>query len=297
MTPPPLANVLQPLIDAFEAVLTFFHDSVGFGWGASIIALTVVVRAALLPLAIKQYHSMQGLARVAPQLKALQEKYKDDRQRLQQETMRFYQENKVNPFGSCLPLLAQMPVFIALFYLLQDDLRKDICPELNRRFVENPKPCGETGASQFLFIPDITNKATGVVLITLMVLYVGSQLISSVLMATTADRTQRMIFIALPFVFIPFIMSFPAGLIVYWITTNLWTVVQQYTIRRLVGHIQPQPAAVPAGARSAAPPTRRPRPADNPSDGASAQASARPRGSAPPPPPPRKKKKRSGRRR
>src|SRR3954462_8428010 len=176
----PLANILQPLIDVFESVLLFFHDNVGFSWGLSIIALTIVVRAALVPLTLKQFKSMQALQRLSPEIKALQEKYKDDKQRQQQEMMKFYQENKVNPFSSCLPLLLQMPVFISLFYMLRKDLRHDICPSINPPSVPNPKPCGSTDASQFFFIPDITNRATGAVLVTLLVLYVGSQLISSI---------------------------------------------------------------------------------------------------------------------
>src|ERR671933_2041525 len=121
------ANPIQPLIDAAKAVLDFFHDSVGLGWGTSIIALTVVVRAALIPLTLRQFKSMQSLQRLAPEIKALQAKYKDDKQRLNQEMMKFYQENKVNPFGSCLPLLLQMPVFLSLFYMLRKDLKIDIC--------------------------------------------------------------------------------------------------------------------------------------------------------------------------
>src|SRR3954465_3934760 len=123
-----LANVLQPLIDVFESILKFFHDSVGFSWGWSIIALTIVVRAALVPLTVKQFKSMQALQKLQPEIKKLQAKYKDDKQRLNQEMMKFYQENKVNPLGSCLPLIAQMPVFISLFYMLRRDLKHDICP-------------------------------------------------------------------------------------------------------------------------------------------------------------------------
>src|SRR5205809_4984814 len=96
----------------------------------SIIALTVVVRAALIPLTLKQFKSMQALQRLQPEIKELQAKYKDDKQRLNQEMMKFYQENKVNPLGSCLPLVAQMPVFIALFYMLRTDLKHDICPRI-----------------------------------------------------------------------------------------------------------------------------------------------------------------------
>src|SRR5215217_294441 len=107
------ANVLQPLIDFFEAFLLFFHDTVGMGWGASIVALRVVVRAALLPLTLKQFKSMQNMVKFQPEIKRLQERYKGDRERLNQEMMKFYRENKVNPFASCLPLVAQLPVFLA----------------------------------------------------------------------------------------------------------------------------------------------------------------------------------------
>ena len=233
------ANVLQPLIDFFEAFLLFFHDNVGMGWGASIVALTVVVRAALLPLTLKQFKSMQNMVKFQPEIKRLQERYKGDRERLNQEMMKFYRENKVNPFASCLPLVAQLPVFLALFYMLRTDLRLDICPGINPPGTSNPKPCGSGGGGEFLFIPDLTDKATGGVLITLVVLYVGSQLLSTILMSTATDRTQRMIFLALPFVFVIFVINFPAGLLVYWITTNLWTIVQQAIVRKRLGPMRP----------------------------------------------------------
>ena len=106
------ANIFQPLIDVFESVLKFFHNSVGVGWGVSIVLLTILIRALLVPLTLKQFKSMQSLQRLQPELKALQAKYKDDKQRQQQELMKFYKENKVNPLGSCLPLVAQLPVFV-----------------------------------------------------------------------------------------------------------------------------------------------------------------------------------------
>src|SRR4030088_1922329 len=124
------ANIFQPLIDVFETVLKFFHNNIGVGWGLSIVLLTVLIRALLLPLTLKQFHSMQALQRLQPELKALQAKYKDDKQRQQQELMKFYKENKVNPLGSCLPLVAQLPVFISLFYMLRSNLRTDICPKV-----------------------------------------------------------------------------------------------------------------------------------------------------------------------
>ena len=177
------ANILQPLIDVANEVLKFFHDSAGLSWGMSIIALTVVTRALLIPLTYRQLKGMRALQALQPQIKEIQAKYKNDRQRMQQEMMRFYQENKVNPFASCIPLLAQLPVFITLFYLLQNELPDDIGCK-----------AGECGSeASFLFINDLTAKATGGELIALLVLYVGTQLISGLVMAITADKSQRTI--------------------------------------------------------------------------------------------------------
>jgi YidC/Oxa1 family membrane protein insertase len=233
------ANPLQPLIDLFESILKIFHDHVGFGWGLSIIVLTVCVRACLLPLTFKQFKSMQSLARHQPEIKKLQERYKGDKERLNQEMMKFYRENKVNPFASCLPLVAQLPVFLSLYYMLRKDLRIDICPEINPPGTKNPVPCGPGEDAGFLFIHDLTNKATGLVLVTLIVLYVGSQLASTLLMSTTTDRTQKMLFAAMPFFFVIFVIQFPAGLLLYWITTNCWTILQQAIVRKRLGPIRP----------------------------------------------------------
>jgi len=317
-----LANIVQPLIDVFEEFLLAIHGVVG-SWGLSIVLLTVIVRAALLPLTFKQFKSMQNMQRLAPEIKALQEKYKDDKQRMNQEMMKFYQENNVNPLSSCLPLVAQFPVFIALFYMLQKDLRRDICPGLNPVGTANPKPCGEAGDASFLFIPDLTNKATGAVLVTLIVLYIGSQVVSTLMMSVTADKNQRRLFLALPLVFVFFILNFPAGLIVYWITTNTWTILQQYIVRRTVGPLRP-PLAAAEGAGSGGGlgglfggllgGGSKPAPADGKVGSDGAKSPARPakggggttNGKAdvasgpkakPPPPPRRKRKQRSGRRR
>ena len=247
----PAANILQPLIDIANGVLQFFHDSAGLSWGMSIIALTVCTRALLIPLTYKQLKGMRALQALQPQIKEIQAKFKNDRQRMQQEMMRFYQENKVNPFASCIPLLAQLPVFITLFYVLRHELPADIGCE-----------AGHCGAeASFLFINDLTAKATGAELIVLLVLYVGTQLISGMVMSVTADKSQRMMMFILPLVFVPFVINFPAGLVLYWITTNVWTIGQQYTIQRLI----PAPHAATAAA--------------------AVEAKA-------PPPPPKKKKKR-----
>ena len=304
------ANIFQPLIDVFEAVLKFFHNSVGISWGWSIVAMTVVIRAALLPLTFKQFHSMQRLQAHMPELKAIQAKYKDDKQRQQQEMMNFYRENKVNPFASCLPLVLQLPVFISLFYMLRTDLKLDICGQALREhfhvasnsMISNKElqdiTCNQVAphSAKFLFIPDITAKATGAVLIVLLLLYIGSQIASTLMMTATADKNQRRMMLALPLVFVFFIFSFPAGLLVYWITTNLWTMGQQYFVRRGIG---PPPA--PAGKQAVL--AKSGGSANGKADGGGGKAQkGEPAlagigtGSAPPPPP-RKKKKRSGRRR
>ncbi len=322
------ANIFQPLIDVFEAVLKFFHNSVGVPWGWSIVLLTVVIRALLVPLTLKQFHSMQRLQQLQPQLKAIQTKYKDDKQRQQQEMMKFYKENQVNPLGSCLPLVAQLPVFISLFYMLRSSLRVDICPATQRAYQHlaagapishaHTVPCGPHGGASFLFISDLTNKATGATLVVLIILYVGTQLASSLMMSSpTMDKTQRQIMLVMPLFFVIFIISFPAGVIVYWITTNTWTMLQQYIVRKRIGPpATPATAPVPAGAAAVVAKTSGD--GDGAGDGAPAggggigsllrgrlkqgeesggvATQTRTRAAAPPPPP-RKKKKRSGRRR
>ena len=127
------ANIFQPLIDVFEAVLKFFHNSIGIPWGWAIVLLTICVRALLVPLTVRQIRSMARMQQLAPEMKAIQAKYKEDKQRQQQEMMKFYKENNVNPLASCLPLAAQLPVFISLYYMLRQSLRVDICPAVAAR--------------------------------------------------------------------------------------------------------------------------------------------------------------------
>jgi YidC/Oxa1 family membrane protein insertase len=261
---PILANIisdaLTPLIDLFDAILVAIHSVVD-SWGMSIIVLTLLVRAALIPLTLKQIRSMQAMQKFQPEIKALQAKYKDDKQRLNEEMMKLYRENSINPLASCLPLVAQFPVFISLFYLLRIDLKKDICPGVTQYAASIHKSVSQVACHQvpgakgesFLFIPDLTYKATGAVLVVLIVMYVGSQLGSSLVMTSTMDKTQRNIMLAMPLIFVVFILNFPAGLIVYWITTNLWTVGQQLVVKRSSGGVKPAdmaPSAVAARAGS-----------------------------------------------
>lgn len=299
MPPVVFANILQPLIEACEQVLLFFHDTVGVGWGLSIILLTFTVRILLLPLTLKQFKSMQRLQLLAPEMKKIQERYKDDKQRQQQEMMRFYRENQVNPLASCLPLVLQLPFFIALYYMLRTDLRMDICGQTAKACSQVP---GFEHSAQFLFIPDLTDKAAGATLVVLVVLYVGTQIASGLLSTATMDRNQRMIMLALPVVFVAFIINFPAGLMVYWITTNVWTIVQQLIIRKTMGPLRrpgQEGKAVPAGAAAAVAGgggggSRKAGTTGKASGKGSANGA---RAATAPPPSARRKKKRSGRRR
>jgi len=229
--------ILGPVEDILTSLLEWFHGTVGLTWAFSIIALTVLVRIVMVPLTVRQIHSMQKLQMIAPELKAIQQKYKNDKQRQQQEVMAFYKENKVNPAASCLPVLLQIPIFISLFFVLRD-FEKEVFPNY---------PGSDLG---FLHVvPNITDQVSdhwsGYLLL---VLYVASQLLSTLLTPIT-DRTQRMLFIALPFVFIFFVINFPVGLMLYWVTTNLWTIGQGLVTRRLM----PRPAT-PAKRTSRTPP-------------------------------------------
>ncbi len=239
---PVFANILQPLIDAAEAVVTFLHDDVGLGWGLAIVGLTFVTRTAILPLSIKQISSMRHLQQHAPELKAVQEKYKNDKERLQREMMAFYRENKINPLASCWPLLLQLPVFLALFQLLQNDDSFD----------------DKVNHEGFLFIPDLLEKATGLELVILIVLFVGTQLGAGLVMSSRVqDRNQRLIMFGLPLVFAPFVATFPAGLAVYWISTNVWTLGQQWVVHTFFPPPEPKTPEQIAEAKPPPPPPRK----------------------------------------
>jgi YidC/Oxa1 family membrane protein insertase len=283
-----LFSPLTPLEHAARHVLNWLHGSVGLPWAWSIVALTVIVRMLLVPLTVKQIHSMQNLQRFAPQMKEIQKKYKADKKRQNEELMKFYRENNVNPAASCLPMLAQFPVFIALYYSL-------------RHFAHEPASQHPGSLSFLHFIPSIADHTTshwgGFVLL---VIYVASQMASTLYMSATVDKTQRIIFMFMPLVFVFVIARFPAGLVLYWVTTNLWTVGQGLVTRRLV----PKTPAPGLEKKTSRTPPKPPDPADGDSGGDGGGNGARPSPSpAKPSPgraqqPPRKvkKKKKAGRR-
>ncbi len=170
-----LFSILTPLENLMKSILDFFHGSVGLSWAWSIVALTVLVRIVLVPLTVRQIHSMQSLQAHAPEMKAIQQKYKGDRAKLNEELMKFYKENHINPAASCLPLLAQFPVFIALY--------------------SDAASTRTTSAASWLHVvPDIHAKATahwsGYILLAV---YAGSQVASTYFMGDDdgQDAAQR----------------------------------------------------------------------------------------------------------
>ena len=219
-------SILTPLENVMKAILDFFHSTLGLPWGWSIVAVTIVVRLALVPLAVRSIHSMQSLQAHAPEMKAIQAKYKGDRQKQSEELQKFYKENNINPAASCLPTVAQFPVFIALYFTLKHGTK-------------------HITGSWLHVVPNISDKATahwsGFVLLAI---YAGSQIASTYFMGTTMDKTQRTIMMFLPLVFLTVVSRFPTGLILYWMTTNLWTVGQGLVTRRLVPKPNPAAAAI-----------------------------------------------------
>src|SRR3954470_13278597 len=259
-------SILSPIENAVRWLLDEFH-TFGLPWAWAIVATTIAVRILLVPLTVRQIHSMQSLQKHAPEMKEIQRKYKGDRQKLNEELMKFYRENHINPAASCLPLVAQLPVFFALYFVLKD-------------FSKHPPP----GSLSWLHIvPDISAKAnshwSGYLLLAI---YAGSQILSSYFMSTTMDKTQRVILMVVPLAFISVVAHFPAGLVLYWVTTNLWTVGQGLITRRLM----PKTPLPSFGSRR----TSR-TPAAPKGDG---NAPATARAAAPKPPPPRRVKRKKG---
>jgi len=215
--------LLEPIEGPLTSLLEWFHITVGLSWAWSIVALTILVRMVLLPLTVRQIHSMQSMQAHMPEMKALQQRYKDDKQKRNEELMKFYRENKINPAASCLPILFQIPVFISLFFVLRD-FEKEVLPNYP-----------DSDLHWLNLVPNITDPAnshwSGYLLLAL---YAVSQTLSTLLMSQTMDKTQRTLLLILPIAFLFVVLNFPSGLVLYWVTTNLWTVGQGLITRRLM---------------------------------------------------------------
>ena len=205
-----LESLFGPLINVFGNGLEFFH-SVGAPWWLSIAVLTVIVRSLLFPLTIKQVKSMRAMQDLKPEMDRLRAQYKDNKQKQQEELMKLYQERKVNPLGGCLPLLVQMPIFITMYYVI--------------RSFDQTHPSFASGG--ILWFKDLTVADPFYIL---PVLSAVTMLAASEITAKNVDPQQRWLMRLLPVGFTVFLLQFPAGLFMYWITSNLVTVVQNYLI-------------------------------------------------------------------
>ena len=253
-----MSELWQGLIGALGTVLRLFHDTVAgvpllevAAWGWAIILLTAAVRLVLLPLAVKQTRSMRAMQSLQPEIKKLQSKYKTDRTMMktdpekyrerkaaqQQATMALYKEHGVNPAAGCLPLVAQMPIFFALFTLLRSD---DYVAELG------------TATFYFTSLGESALAAGfgGIVLILAMAgtTYISQKQMMSHQPASAVQAQQKMMLYLMPVMLAAFSVNLPVGVLLYWATTNLWTMAQQYVMFRNVEQSPATPAR-PAGAR------------------------------------------------
>jgi YidC/Oxa1 family membrane protein insertase len=251
-----VANVLQPLISVEEWTLERLH-SIGLGWGLAIVGLTVLVRVCTLPLVVRQFRAQRELRRHMPQMRALQQRHKDDRETLTREMQAYYREHGINPLSAFAPLLIQIPVFISLYYLMRHDVKG-----------------GLFGSSGLLFIPHLTQKPHGAVLLALIMTYLVSQITGSLIATRSMQGGQRGLMLALPLLFVGIVARFPAGLAVYWITTSLWTLGQQVAFWRLGAGGLPELGGGAALATAGGPP---PAPSPAPARPAPAAAPARKR--------------------
>lgn len=216
----PLLQLWYQFRDYFSDGLKAISDGLGFlgthRWAAAIVVLTLIVRTVVLPLAIKQIRSMRETQRLQPELQRLRQKHRDDRQKMTQETMELFKREGVNPYASCLPMIAQMPVFIAMYQVISN-------------FAKDPP----AGGMPFLGLGDLTKpaieSAAGILLLALMTL---AQLISTRQLNPGQTDQQRRMQMMLPIVFIFLFLRFPAALVLYWATQSTYQLVQQIIMTR-----------------------------------------------------------------
>lgn len=214
-----LTSVLKPIEIGLSYIIEFFYRWIP-SYGIGIILLTIVVRVILLPLTISQTRSMARMQMLQPELKEIQNQHKDDKQRQQQEVMAFYKKNNVNPLAGCLPLLLQMPVFFALFQLLRDLGAKVL-------------GAGSQTIYRFLWM-DLTTMDPYYILPILMV---GTMILTSKMTQTDMTKTGMsgaMMTYLLPLVFGFISYKMQSGILVYWVTTNVWSIGQQYFVNKMV---------------------------------------------------------------
>jgi YidC/Oxa1 family membrane protein insertase len=295
-----VGNPLNPLYDAVAWVLKQIYGflspmlgaSSGWTWALSIVILVVLMRLIMVPLFIKQMHTTRAMTALAPQLTALKKKYKNDKQALNQETMKLYQEAGVNPLMGCLPVVAQLPVFFALFSVLKAiaEWKPGQLPKYGLTIkmmasAKHAKILGATIADKFLFSTGVPLHAKAVILgavvISMVTTYltVRQSMKRGMMPAASPDnpmgQSQKFMAYIMP-LFALSGLYWPFGLVLYWVTTNLWTLGQQYMLLKkypspaLRGGTSAAPAVATAGAPALQPPAKPGRPAVSPNGSASA---------------------------
>ncbi len=244
--------IMVPLYYAVSFILVGFHRGLtalgldaagGWTWILSIIGLTLVVRTALIPLFVKQIKSSRNMQLIQPKVRELQKKYGHDREKLAQETMKLYKDSGTNPFASCLPILLQMPIFLALFRMLDQAARKGKA----HGFMDSTL-AGQFRDAQFLGDIKVSGTLTGgetgvmivagilVVAMTATTFMTQRQLMSKNMPADALSgpyaQQQKMLLYVLPVVFAVGGVAFPIGVLVYWTISNLWTMCQQFYVIR-----------------------------------------------------------------
>jgi YidC/Oxa1 family membrane protein insertase len=276
-------SLLWPIKWVIEAILVGFHTlldalgmdpAAGLTWVLSIVGLVLVVRAALIPIFVRQIKSQRKMLEVAPQLKKIQDKYKGkrdqfSREAMQRETMELYKKAGTNPFASCLPLLIQMPIFFSLFSVLNESkpqpdgsykagvglLNQELSEQFGSSSLFDIAPLRHSIQSALASNPVET--VVIVIAVTMVVLMTASQFITQLqimsknqspeMKASPMYRQQRILLYILPLVFAFSGFAFPIGVMFYWLTSNVWTMVQQFLVIRNM----PTPGSEAALAREA----------------------------------------------
>jgi YidC/Oxa1 family membrane protein insertase len=249
-----MGTILKPLYIAVSWVITTIHDLLspafgkdsGVSWSLSIVGLVIIIRIILVPLFVKQIKSQRALTALQPHMKEIQKKYKDDRQKQSEEMMKLYKEHKTNPLASCFPILAQAPIFFALFTVLNGigknpPVKHGVLTQEDVVSAANAKFFGAPISDTFLGTNITTVKIVTVCLIALMSLTTFTtqrQLMTKGMPKMDSSNNmmlqqQKIMLYAFPLIFAISGVNFPIGVLIYWSTTNLWTWGQQfYVIKR-----------------------------------------------------------------
>nr|AGC71280.1 inner membrane protein translocase component YidC, long form [uncultured bacterium A1Q1_fos_140] len=239
----PLYWVISLILVGVHSVFGMaFGPTSGVSWVLAIIGLTVVIRALLIPLFVKQIKASRNMALLQPKVKELQKKYGHDRERLAQETMKLYRDSKTNPLASCMPILIQMPIFLALFRLLNhaaNGVPKGVLTETDVEHLSNATIFGAKIADSFTRADTINVQILAGVLVVAMTattFITQRQLMAKNMPADAMTgpyaQQQKMLLYVLPVVFAVSGIAFPIGLLIYWTTSNIWTMGQQFYVIR-----------------------------------------------------------------